>query len=222
MAWVPITLVLGFATGAVGVINHKVSFPVSRLWARLLLWAAGISVEVRGVENIEPGHAAIYASNHHSYLDVVSVIAYFPLDVLFVYKRGLLALPGLNVAMLGQGHVGVPRSKPSKAARILLRRGAALLGSGTSIWIFPAGGRSRDETAGDFKSGAAALAIRANAPIVPVGIAGSRESLPFGNWPLKPGKITITIGKPIHTAGFTITKKDELTGLVKKQVSSLV
>jgi len=217
-----VTLVLGPAVGAVALISRRASWRVSRAWARLLLLAAGASVEVRGADNANRARPSVYISNHHSYTDVVAIIAFFPVEVLFVYKSTLLALPGLNVAMLGQGHIRMPRGQPVKALRRLRREAVARIAENESVMIFPGGGRSWDETPGKFKSGAAALAVWARVPIVPLAITGSREVLPRGNWPLKPGKIIITIGEPIPVEGLSLKQRNEITAAIEKRVRELM
>lgn len=221
VAWAVLTLTLGPVVGAVAIFSRRASFRVSRSWARLLLRGAGVSVEVRGAENADAARPTVYVSNHHSYTDVISLIAWFPVDILFVYKSTLLALPGVNVAMLGQGHIKVSRRRPAKALRILRHEAVARIRQGESIMIFPTGGRSWDASLGEFKSGAAALAIWAGSPIVPVAVSGSHEVLPRGNWPLRPGKIIISIGKLIPIEGCTLKQRNEITSTAKLRIQEL-
>ena len=54
IAWVFLTLTMGTTVGAVAVFNRRASWGVSRLWARLLLQAAGIKVELRGGQSADP------------------------------------------------------------------------------------------------------------------------------------------------------------------------
>lgn len=218
--WVVLTLVLGPVVAIAAVFNKRASFHVSRFWARLLLKCAGIKVTVTGGENIPP-YPSVYASNHQSYVDVVALIAYFPRNLTFVAKKTLLVLPGLNLAMSAQRHIFVSRGKPSKALRVLRRRGIAAIGNGENILIFPTGERSKNNEVGNFKSGAVALAVWAGAPLIPIGIGGSREVLPRGNWPLKSGNVIISIGKPISVTVSSLKQKNEITQKLQGEVENL-
>lgn len=220
LLWIVLTLVMGPVVAIVAVFSRGASFHVSRFWARLLLRCAGIKIELIGEKNI-PQSACVYVSNHHSYVDVVALIAYFPLNLTFVAKKTLLVLPGLNVAMWGQGHIFVSRAQPSKSLRILRDKGVRALGNGENILIFPAGERSRDDSVGEFKRGAVALAIWAGVPLVPIAVAGSREVLPRGNWPLKSGKVIIAVGEGIPITGISLKQKNAITEELQQIVEKL-
>ena len=178
-------------------------------------------MEITGGENADPKQPTVYVSNHHSYVDVIALIAFFPVNLIFVAKTTLLVLPGLNVAMWCQRHIFVPRNRPTKALRRLRSQGVAYIEGGRSVLIFPGGGRSFDSSVGEFKGGAAALAIWSGAPMIPLAIAGSHEVLPRGNWPLRPGKVIINIGQPIVTGGSSIREHGKVTAAVKERVLQL-
>ncbi|MBI2576399.1 1-acyl-sn-glycerol-3-phosphate acyltransferase [Candidatus Woesearchaeota archaeon] len=79
----------------------------------------------------------------------------------------------------------------SRTALLYLKRGDI-------ICIYPEGHRSRDGELQKAKTGAVALALAAGVPIVPVGIVGTRDVLPKGNFFPKLGKkVFVNIGKPI-------------------------
>ena len=165
--WGILALTFGPATGLAGLVYPPLGFRLLRICARLMLASAGIEVEVIGGDSIADARGTIFASNHHSYVDILSIIAGFPVDVYFVYKKSLLILPGLNVALLGQRHIMVSDKKASGSAKKMLKLGKKYLDSGKNIVIFPGGGLSVDESVGEFKGGAAALAIFTGAKLVP-------------------------------------------------------
>src|SRR5690606_16341133 len=49
---------------------------IPRYWARWILWATGVRVEVQGVENLSPDSAQIIVSNHVSWYDVLALAAW--------------------------------------------------------------------------------------------------------------------------------------------------
>jgi 1-acyl-sn-glycerol-3-phosphate acyltransferase len=81
----------------------------------------------------------------------------------------------------------------------MMARCATLLRDGeTNILVFPEGVRSATGELGAFKPGGFAMALEAGAPIVPVGLAGTREGWPKGDWKLSQCHARVRIGKPIE------------------------
>ena len=67
-----------------GRIQHR----IARLWARILVWGAGCSLQIRGAENLRKSPVAVYASNHTSYMDTPVI---FALPVSHPGEEGTLA-----------------------------------------------------------------------------------------------------------------------------------
>src|SRR5690606_36449843 len=75
---------------------------------------------------------------------------------------------------------------------------ASLIDEGWSMLIFPEGGRSPDGWGQDFRGGAAYLARRTGAPVVPIHLSGTDRILPKGAKRFRPGPTTVTFGDPIR------------------------
>jgi 1-acyl-sn-glycerol-3-phosphate acyltransferase len=75
------------------------------------------------------------------------------------------------------------------------RTALQLLANGQALIIYPEGKRSDVGKLGQAYSGAALLAVKSRAPIVPVGISGTRQLI-GKKWFLKRPKITLSIGQP--------------------------
>jgi 1-acyl-sn-glycerol-3-phosphate acyltransferase len=74
-----------------------------------------------------------------------------------------------------------------------------LLKDGWSIVVYPEGTRSRDGWTGQFKLGAAFMAISAGVPVVPIAIRGTFNAMPHEQtWP-SPGRppVSIRYGDPV-------------------------
>ena len=54
------------------------------------------------------------------------------------------------------------------------------------------------------------MAIKAQAPIVPVAIQGGRDAMRKGSWLIRPVTVSIRVGAPIETAGVSLDDRDEL------------
>ena len=76
---------------------------------------------------------------------------------------------------------------------------ARLLREGIPILIFPEGTRSRSGEMGEFKVGAAALAIKFGIPIVPLALRGGHDAMPVGAVLPAPNRppVDMFIGKPM-------------------------
>jgi 1-acyl-sn-glycerol-3-phosphate acyltransferase len=64
--------------------------------------------------------------------------------------------------------------------------------------LFPEGTRRSGPVVEDVFDGAAYVALRTGAPIVPVGIGGSERAMPKGAKFIHPVKVRMVIGKPLH------------------------
>jgi 1-acyl-sn-glycerol-3-phosphate acyltransferase len=94
--------------------------------------------------------------------------------------------------------------------------------NGVSMLVFPEGGRSESGELREFKDGAAYLAIKAQAPLVPVALVGVRDILPMHSHHLKPGRVTLRIGDPIPTEGCKPADRTELTARLHAAVRALL
>ena len=82
-----------------------------------------------------------------------------------------------------------------------IEAGAQSIRSGNSFLIFPEGTRSKTEALLPFKKGGFIMAIKAQAPMVPVAIQGGRAAMRRGSWLIRPVMTTIRVGPPIETDG---------------------
>jgi 1-acyl-sn-glycerol-3-phosphate acyltransferase len=156
--------------------------------ARLALRLAGMRLEVHGLEHLP--QPCIVVANHSSYLDGVVLAASLPPCFSFVIKREMSAVPLAGTLLRRIGAEFVERGdriRSARDARRLLRNAAI----GHALVFFPEGTFSADAGLLRFHIGAFAAAVRADLPVVPVAIHGTRRCLPPGSpWP-RPGAICI-------------------------------
>ena len=192
---------------------------VARRWARSLLMVSGVQVDVEGMEYIDPHRSYVIASNHLSYMDTPVVLANVPARFRFLAKRGLFKIPLLGTHLGQAGHIPVHRDDPRASVKTMQIAAEAIQKRGTSLLIFPEGGRSHDGRLGSFKEGAAYIAIRAGVPIVPAALIGTQHVLPFGSGTPKPGRVTLKILQPIATEGLTLKDRQRLNEQVHQRVA---
>lgn len=196
----------------------RIPAAVARSWAKFLLLASGVNVEVEGLEHIDPNGSYIFMSNHTSYIDTPVVLANISVQFRFLAKRGLFQIPFLGTHLSRAGHIPVPREDPRAAVKTLQLAAEAVQDKKISLLIFPEGGRSHDGILTEFKEGGAYIAIKAGAPIVPLVLIGGTNVLPYGAGIVKSGKILMRILPPIETAGRTLKERGALT----EQIHSLL
>lgn len=156
---------------------------------------------VRGLDRIahldEP---VIFAANHSSHVDAPLLLSVIPdrwrrkvfvagaADYFFDTRVKAATFAFLLNA------VPIDRTRVSRASANQL---AELLAEGWSMLIFPEGGRSPDGWGQPHEAGAAWLAIRTATPIVPVHMEGTRQILAKGSKTIKPGRTSVTFGRPL-------------------------
>ncbi len=178
----------------------NLAFTLSKIWARAMLLAAGVSVEIAGRERIRKGESYIIMSNHQSLYDILALVTSLRVQFRWVIKKELLRVPLFGYALYASRNIFIDRSNSEKA-RASLRRGVGRLPKGVSVLIFPEGTRSVDGRLGDFKKGGFILAVDREFPILPVTVNGSRKILAARSVVFSPGKITVTVGEPVSSRG---------------------
>lgn len=193
---------------------------IARRWARSLLTIAGVKVRVEGMENIDLHGSYVFTSNHVSYMDTPVIFTHIPVNFRFLAKSDLFKVPFIGGHLTKARHIPVPLEAKaalkamSEASRTLKERGISLL-------VFPEGGRSLNGDLQEFKDGAAYLAIKAQVPLVPVGLMGMHGVLPMHSVHMKPGDVTLRVGKPIPTEGLKLADRGRITRELFERVAEL-
>jgi len=193
---------------------------IARLWARSLIFFAGCSLKVRGVENLRKHPVAVYASNHTSYMDTPVVFGALPFQFRILAKKELWPIAFIGWYLDRSGQIPIDTRNP-RATLSSLGVGVKALRSGMPLFVFPEGGRTPDGKLQSFLSGAAYLAIRAQVPLVPIALSGVYSLLPMGTRHLYPGELVLSVGEAIDTTGMTVRQTDELTERLRSAIEEL-
>ena len=168
----------------------------ARVWSHLVLFLAGVRLEVEGFDRVRVEGTYVFCANHQSYLDIPVLFVALPFQFRFVAKKQLFRVPFLGWHLRRSGHISVDRDNPFRAMRAL-RRSVDPIRHGVPVLVFPEGRRSPDGTIGVFKGGAFRIAKRSGAETVPISIRGTRQILPHGSKHLRAGDVKVTIHPPI-------------------------
>ncbi len=210
------TVVLGTYGAIVGFIPPRGDWTLrgSRLWARIILLAAGVRLKVEGAEQVPRDGPVVFMSNHESWLDIPVLLASIPVQVRFLAKKSLFSIPFFGWAIASMGFIAVDRKNRREAIKSF-EQAAQRIRAGRSVLVFPEETRTPDGRLLPFQRGGFLIAIKAGLPIVPVGLEGARRCLPKYSYLLRPGTITVRFGSPIPTEGVGVTAKDNLMEAVR-------
>jgi 1-acyl-sn-glycerol-3-phosphate acyltransferase len=196
-------------------------YVLGHIGVRLGLALSGIRFRVAGLEHVPRDRAAVFAANHQSNIDPPVIFDAVHPRLHILYKAELEAIPVLTRAFRYGGFIPVDRRNKEAGLRSI-DEGAASIRAGNSFLIFPEGTRSRTAELLPFKKGGFIMAIKAQAPIVPVAVQGGRDSMRKGSWIVRPVTVSIRIGEPIESAGFTLDRRDELIATARERIAALL
>jgi 1-acyl-sn-glycerol-3-phosphate acyltransferase len=199
-------------------------YAAGEIGVRLGLFLSGIRYTVSGAEHIRRQPASVYAVNHAS--NVEPPVLFLTLSPLFprlriLYKAELRKLPILTRAFDLAGFIPLERGNRDQSIPAI-ERAAEALREGNSFLIFPEGTRSRTGELLPFKKGGFVMALKAQAPIVPVAIKGARAAMRKGSPWIQPVTIQVSFGEPIASAGMGLDDRDQLVATVRAEVERLL
>ena len=178
---------------------------------------AGVRIEIRGSEHLQPGRNYIFMSNHVSNLDAPVLIPVIPGRCSVLVKKELFRIPILGTGMKVADLVPVDRSN-REAAIESVNAAVRVLQQGLHMLIFPEGTRSEDGRLLPFKKGPFHLAMESGVPIVPVTLLGTFESWPKKRFALRAGTVTVLFHPPLDPHAYP--DRDSLMQTVWETIES--
>ncbi|AGA58003.1 1-acyl-sn-glycerol-3-phosphate acyltransferase [Thermobacillus composti KWC4] len=141
-------------------------YEIARVVLRIL-YTLLFRLKAYGVENVPREGGVLICSNHISVLDPPTLGIYVPRRLHYMAKSELFKFKPFAALITALGAFPVKRGGVSKEA---IKTSLQLLRDGHAILMFPEGTRNSD--ASSAKRGAALLAIRSGATVVPCRIVG--------------------------------------------------
>jgi 1-acyl-sn-glycerol-3-phosphate acyltransferase len=166
-----------------------------REWWCLIAFIAmtfGFSLRTQGGRCIPRRGPVLIIANHQSFLDPILLSLACPRRLLFLARKTLFHPPWFAWFLRSLG--GVPMDQDGMAKEGL----KAILNhlqAGEAVVVFPEGMRTADGQLSPFKPGVQLLLKRVQVALVPVGIAGAFEALPYWRKIPKLSPLIIPAGK---------------------------
>lgn len=179
-------------------------------------------LEVSGVESVPLEGPLLVVANHLHFVDPPLLGGAVPRKVIFMAKSEVFSRFPLGLIVRAYEAFSVRRGEGDTGA---IRRAIKVLASGGALGMFPEGHRSKDGKLLPGRPGAAMIALRTHATILPVGISGTRT---FLQWPriLNRPPVVVTIGKPFRpdvNPGLSSREQQaELTDVIMRRIAELL
>ncbi len=175
------------------------------------------TIDIEGLENLDPEKTYVLMGNHRSYTDILIVflsMAVAKRDVIFMSKKEIFKVPLLGSAMKSLGMIGVDRKESAEAFKSLVKA-IETVKHGKNLVMFPEGTRSADGRLLPFKRGGFILASRAGMDIAPFVIHGSEKFMPKSGFAIYPAHVSIKYLPTVQASGL---KDKEAMALVEAAV----
>jgi len=161
-------------------------------------YLAGITYEVRGLENIPEGPCVI-ASKHQSTFETLMMHILLG-DPAIVLKRELMWIPLWGWYQARSGMIPIDRGAHGKAMLSMVDNAGKAVAEGRKIVVYPQGTRVRPGVRKPYKVGAAAIAQRYDLPVVPLAL-NTGMFWPRRSFWVYPGKVIFEFLPPLPKGG---------------------
>jgi 1-acyl-sn-glycerol-3-phosphate acyltransferase len=161
-----------------------------------LLTSLFLKPSVSGMENFPSRGPALVVINHLGDADVVLLAASIPTTIDGMGKIELNEHWLVGPVFRAYGVIWVHRGRPDRKA---IRAALDGLSQGRLVALAPEGRQSVAGGLEEGTEGAAFLAVKSGAPIVPVAMTGTENENVYGHMHrLKRAPVTLRVGKPFH------------------------
>ncbi|NLM75670.1 MAG: 1-acyl-sn-glycerol-3-phosphate acyltransferase [Clostridiaceae bacterium] len=171
-------------------------------------------VKVEGTENIPKDGPLLMYANHPSAWDMILIACYMKRQIHFMAKVELFKNPIVALILRGLGAFPVNRGTGDIGS---IRTVFKLLKKNKVVGVFPEGTRTPRKDLSKGKAGAAMLAVRSKAPVLPVGVEWNGRLF---------SKLRVVFGKPfvLESSKDDLTKKDlkEQTKMILNKIYVLI
>lgn len=174
-------------------LRESKSYTAAQMAIRAFLFQ-GLRCRTEGSDHVPTHGHAILACNHLSYWDAPFIASAVERPIRFLTKADIFQIPVLSSALRATGAIPVRRGRLDRKA---LTAALEHLEGGGLVGIFPEGTCNPYRLMLPPFAGAAWLAMRAQAPVVPVAVTGLRD-FPWLNGWRHPFGAVLRFGRPLR------------------------
>ncbi len=197
--------------------------PISLLLYHLFKWSIVsptlhlyLQGRIYGAEHVPQQGPLVVVSNHASYFDPPLLSCCVGRPVAYMAKEELFQIPILKQAIQWYGAYPVSRGASDRSA---IRSALKYLEAGWATGVFLQGTRTPDGKITDPKLGAALIAAKAKAPLLPVSLWGTQGVLKKGSAMPQPVPVTVRIGQVIDAP--SSTEREGLQAVTQQCVTAI-
>ncbi len=191
-------------------------------WAfRVIQFLSGVKPKLKGLENIPKDRSVLFVGNHSSFFDVILTYPLMERRTGYISKKEFEKTPLLPIWMRRLYCLFLDRSSPKAGLKSILEA-INYINSGISIFVFPEGTRSKDNTLGEFKAGAFKIATKPGCPIIPVAITGTRDVFEAHFPWVKKAPVQITFGEAIYPDALDADSKKHISEYTKSILEDML
>ncbi len=179
---------------------------------------------MRGLNNVPPPGGYIIAMNHLATYDPPLLVAFWPYPPETLGAADMMERPFVGHITRWYGTVPVHRGEFDKVA---VEKALAVLKANRPFVIAPEGGRTHKPGMRQAKPGIAYLALKANVPIVPVGITGTETMM--SDWKARRrATLSLTVGEPFRLSENSVPREArheklaEYTTLIMRRIAAVL
>ncbi|MDP9118103.1 MAG: 1-acyl-sn-glycerol-3-phosphate acyltransferase [Actinomycetota bacterium] len=179
--------------------------------------------DVSGAGHVPHSGPVIFAANHVSFADEIFTPLAARRQICYFAKAEYFTTPGVRgraTASVFRALAQVPVERgDTRSAAGVIEIGVDLLGEGQALGIFPEGTRSPDGRLYKFRTGVARVAMRSGAPVIPVGLVGTREVHQSGSRRWRRVPVGVHFGVPLR---FGERASEERSSRVLREVTETI
>jgi 1-acyl-sn-glycerol-3-phosphate acyltransferase len=146
-----------------------------------------------GLEHIPASGPLLVVFNHLGHLDGIMLVTKLPYDMECIALADLYNVPVTGQLLRLYGAIPIHRDVFDRA---VVEQALGILAQGGALMLAPEARMSVTGALEKARGGAAYLALKSHAPILPVALTGTENAAVYGAWKgLRRPRITITVGE---------------------------
>jgi 1-acyl-sn-glycerol-3-phosphate acyltransferase len=197
-------------------------------WVSMAAMTLGFSLRTEGRHHVPRTGPALLIANHQSFLDPILVGLCSRRHLCFLARKTLFDHPAFAWLIRNLGAVPIDQDGVGKEGiRIILEQ----LQASRAVVVFPEGTRTPDGAMHELRPGIHLLIKRTQAPVVPVGIAGAFQALPY--WaklprlaplflPPTPATLAVSVGQPLDARRFAEMPRADAVAALSAELQKVV